>query len=221
MRKLIGLALCLSLAPLAVADLAEGFDDITLLPGAGWVQNNLSSPIGTTGWFQGNLTVFAQHSGTGYLGANYNNGASVATISNWMLTPALTLYNGATVSFYTRCPAASSWPDRLEFRMSTNGASTNVGTTATSVGDFTNLLISVNPNLVVGGYPETWTQYTATITGLSGPTQGRLAFRYFVTNGGPSGANSNYIGIDTFNYVIPEPASLVLLALGALTLRRR
>ena len=29
---------------------------------------------------------------------------------------------------------------------------------------------------------------------------GRLAFRYFVENGGPTGANSDYIGIDTFQF---------------------
>ena len=37
--------------------------------------------------------------------------------------------------------------DRLELRLSTNGASTNVGTTTTSVGDFTTLLLTVNPLL--------------------------------------------------------------------------
>lgn len=221
MRKIVCVALCLALTPMVFADLVEGFEDITTLPGAGWVENNLSSPIGTIGYFQGNLTVFTQYAGAGYLGVNYNSGASIATLSNWMMTPALTLYNGATVSFYTRTATGSSWPDRLEVRMSTNGASSDVGTTATSVGDFTNVLLTVNPSLAAGGYPEVWTQYTATISGLSGPTEGRLAFRYYVTDGGPSGSNSNYIGIDSFSYIVPEPASLVLLALGALSLRRR
>ena len=221
MRKIAALALCLTLAPLALAQLNEGFDDITTLPGAGWFETNLSSPVGTIGYFQGNPDVFGAYEGAGYLGVNYNSGADVATLSNWMMTPELTLDNGATVSFFTRTSEASSWPDRLEIRMSTNGASTNVGSSATSVGDFTNLLLSVNPNLTVGGYPEAWTQYTATISGLSAPTQGRLAFRYYVTSGGPNGSNSNYVGIDSFSYVVPEPASLALLALGALSLRRR
>lgn len=181
-------------------NLSEGFDDITLLPGLGWASQNNSQPAGTTSWFQGNATVFPAHQGppTSYLGANYNNGAGVATISNWMMTPVLQIKNGDTWSFWTRCPSGSSWPDRLELRMSTAGNSTNVGTTATSVGDFTILLVSVNENLTQGGYPEVWTQFSGTISGLSGPVTGRLAFRYFVTNGGPNGANSNYIGIDTF-----------------------
>ncbi|MDO8896485.1 MAG: choice-of-anchor J domain-containing protein, partial [Bacteroidales bacterium] len=182
---------------------SEGFDDITTLPGAGWALINKSAPVGTTSWFQASATApFPAHSGaaTSYIGANYNNTAGTGTISNWLLTPETSLVNGNTISFWTRVPAASSWPDRLEVRMSTNGASQNVGTSATDVGDFTTLMLSVNAGLTVGGYPEVWTQFTATISGLAAPTTGRIAFRYFVTGGGPSGNNSNYIGIDSFEY---------------------
>ncbi len=77
-------------------------------------------------------------------------------------------------------------------------ASTNVGTTATDVGDFTTLLLDIDPNYVATSYPDVWTQYTLTIAGLSGPTSGRLAFRYFVEDGGLNGNNSDYMGIDTF-----------------------
>ena len=85
--------------------------------------------------------------------------------------------------------------------MSTNGASTNVGSTATSVGDFTTLLLNINPNYTTNGYPNVWTQFTVTLSGLppAGAT-GRLAFRYFVENAGFSGANSDYIGIDRAVY---------------------
>jgi hypothetical protein len=31
----------------------ESFNDITTLPGAGWVLSNNSTPVGTTSWFQG------------------------------------------------------------------------------------------------------------------------------------------------------------------------
>jgi hypothetical protein len=182
---------------------SEGFDDITTLPAAGWALINNSAPVGTTSWFQASATApFPAHSGTAtsYIGANFNNTAGTGTISNWLLTPETALANGHTMSFWTRVPAASSWPDRLEVRLSTNGASQDIGTTATSVGDFTTILLSVNPDLTVGGYPDVWTQYTVTISGLAAPTTGRIAFRYFVTGGGPSGNNSNYIGIDSFEY---------------------
>lgn len=62
--------------------------------------------------------------------------------------------------------------------MSLNGASTNAGTTETSVGDFSTLLLDINPTLVPSGYPNAWTQYTVTISGVPTPTSGRLAFRY-------------------------------------------
>ena len=41
------------------ASFSEGFTDITLLPGMGWFLQNNSQPIGLTGWFQGNTTVFS------------------------------------------------------------------------------------------------------------------------------------------------------------------
>ena len=107
---------------------------------------------------------------------------------------------GVTMTFWTRTTTANPFPDRLQVRMSTAGASQNVGTTATDVGDFTTLLLDINPTYTVGGYPEVWTQQTVTVTGVPAATLGRLAFRYFVENGGPTGANSNYIGIDTFQF---------------------
>jgi hypothetical protein len=165
------------------------------------VQTNHSTTIGTTGWFQGNDAVFSAHQGTlpnSYIGANFNNTTGTNTISNWLLTPTQTLENGRTMTFYTRTTTANPFPDRLQVRMSTAGDSTNVGTTATDVGDFTTLLLDINPTYTVGGYPEVWTLQTVTITGVPSATLVRLAFRYFVENGGPTGDNSNYIGIDTF-----------------------
>lgn len=186
--------------------LAEGFDDISTLAASGWYTQNNSNPLGLTGWFQGNNTVFPAQAGapTAYIGANFNNTSGAGTISNWLLTPELNLTNGATFVFYTRKTTTDTFPDRLQVRMSTNGASTDVGGTDASVGDFTTLMLDINPTLITGVYPTSWTAYTVTVSGLGGPTTGRLAFRYFVTNGGPSGANSDYIGIDTVSYALPQ-----------------
>ena len=185
--------------------LTEGFDDITTLTAAGWVQLNHSTTVGTTSWFQGNDAVFPAQGGTlptSYIGANFNNTTGTNTISNWLLTPPVALAPGATMTFWTRTTTANPFPDRLQVRMSTNGASQNVGTTATDVGDFTTILLDIDPTYTVGAYPEVWTQFTVTIfLPPAGPSvTGRLAFRYFVENGGPTGTNSNYIGIDTFQY---------------------
>jgi hypothetical protein len=181
----------------------EGFDDIRNLPG--WVLMNHSQPLGASDWFQGNENEFHAFDGLpdAYIAANFNNGGDLATISNWLLTPEVLLQDGATLTFYTRTVQSSAFPDRLQVRMSTNGASTNIGTTAFDVGDFTNLLLDINPTYTIGGYPEAWTQFTIIISGAPPGTSGRLAFRYFVENAGPEGVNSNYIGIDRAVYIGP------------------
>ena len=184
-----------------VTVLNEGFNVVSPLP-AGWFTQNNSTPAGSTSWFQGNPAVFPSHSGApdSYIGANFNNVAGANTISNWLLTPELTIKNNDVLKFWTRTFTTGDFPDRLEVRMSTAGASTNVGATNASVGDFTTLLLTINPTLVTGVYPDAWTEFTVTISGLPGTTSGRFAFRYFVTNGGPAGANSDYIGIDDVSY---------------------
>ena len=185
--------------------LTEGFD---VVPPPGWFAQNNSSPVGPTGWFQGDNTVFPAHTGippASYFAANFDNTAGGAnTISNWLLTPVVGLQDGASITFYTRTRASNpvpDRPDRLQVRLSTNGGSTNVGFGPTDVGDFTTLMLDINPTYQTAGvYPETWTQYTVTVAGVPLPTGGRFAFRYFVENSGPGGPNSEYIGIDSFHF---------------------
>jgi len=175
--------------------------DFETMPPANWLVLNQSNPPGLTTWFEGNSTVFPAQAGTAtsYAAANYNNTAGTGVISDWLITPVMTFQNGDTVRFYTRTTTSSTYPDRLQLRLSTAGSGVNIPGDAFGVGDFSTLLIDVNPSYTVGGYPEGWTEYSVILGGLSGPTLGRLAFRYFVENGGPSAGRSNYIGIDTFS----------------------
>jgi hypothetical protein len=206
----------------SAASLSEGFDTVASgvyatagSPVAGWTALNVSTTPGSTGWFQGNDTVFSAFSGasTSYIGANFNNTTGNSTINSWLWTPSLTFNNGDVIRFYTRTTDTPAYPDRLELRFSTGAVVNPSG--PTSVGSFSTLLLSVNPNLTTSGYPNTWTLYSATISGLSGPTAGNVAFRYFVTSGGPLGANSDYIGIDSFSITpVPEPATYGLMGLG-------
>ena len=212
--KKIGILVILFWAKLFFAQaITENFDNITTLSGNGWVLQNNSTPVGALGWFQGTATTATPTPGpfnsfngaaNSYIAANFNSTGSTGTISNWIITPNRTLRNGDVFTFYTRKPTIGAgqvdYPDRLEVRLSANGASTNVGTGATGLGDFTTLLLSINPTLVTNVYPQVWTQYTITISGLPAPTSGRIAFRYFVTNAGSLGSNSDYIGIDAFSY---------------------
>ncbi|HNP32140.1 MAG TPA: choice-of-anchor J domain-containing protein [Flavobacterium sp.] len=136
--------------------------------------------------------------------------ASGATISNWLITPTINVANGDVVTFYTRkgTSGTTDYPDRLELRMSS--AATTVQPTGgpTGVGSFTTLCTSVNPALAAGFvYPKVWIQYTYTVSGLSGPTAVKFAFRYYVTNAGTNGSNSDIIGIDTFSVDRPLSTS--------------
>jgi len=178
---------------------SENFD---VVPVPGWTTQNNSVPTGSTGWFQGNTTQFSAQSGAAnsYIAADFNNTTGNNTISNWLISPQRTFTNGDVITFWTRQPSSSGFADRLQVRLSLAGASTNVGTGAAAVGDFTTLLLDINPTYQTFGYPFIWTSYTIVLSGISAPTNGRIAFRYFVENGGPSGSRSLYIGIDTFTY---------------------
>lgn len=224
MKKIMLLALAVA-STSAFASFTEGFDDITTLGGSGWVQSNQSTTVGLTSWFQGNDAVFPAHSGapTSYIGANFNNTTGNSVISNWLVTPEVTLADGATLSFWTRTVDSVAFPDRLQVRMSTNGSSSNTGVGPAGLGDFGTLLLDINPNYTLVDYPNAWTQFTVNISGVGSGTQGRLAFRYFVESGGPSGANSDFIGIDTVEYTdaVPEPATMVVLGGIALAAARR
>ncbi|MDP2005148.1 MAG: choice-of-anchor J domain-containing protein [Rubrivivax sp.] len=198
--------------------LAESFDDVAGLTGAGWVQVNRSTaPLGT-GWFQGNSGIFAAASGAAdaYAAANFlGTGNTTGAISNWLFTPVLTLDGSSVVSFLART-AGEGFLDRIEVRFSGNGASTDVGSTTTSLGDFSTLLGSFQASSATG-----WVGLSYTLAGLDTSTTGRLAFRYVVDNVATAG---NYIGIDDVAVTaVPEPATYGLMGLGvaALLLRRR
>ena len=230
------MALCVlgvvaSAATARPAPFVENFDSLAALPGQGWNFQNNSVPLGATNWFQGNPQVFDAHSGapSSYMAANFNNTGATGTISNWAMLPTMSLNNGDTLKFYSRTTVGGgAFPDRLEVRLSDNGSSSDVGLTSGSVGDFDTLLLSINPNLTNVGYPEDWTEFSVTLSGLGGPISGRLAFRYFVTDAGGLGTNSNYIGIDdvcvTFaGQVIPLPTAglMASVGMGVLCTRRR
>ena len=195
---LLGLAALATTAQAQVTTLNEHFD---AMPPTNWNVQNLSSPVGTRAWFQGSSTItFGAQATTGYAGVDFNSGASTSTLSDWLITPELVVVNGSTLRFWTRTVTNPSFPDRLQVRLSTAGASTNVGASATSTGDFSTLLLDINPTYTTIGYPDSWTQYTVTITGVPTMTTGRVAFRYFVEDGGSRGNNSEYIGVDEVTY---------------------
>lgn len=188
----------------------QGFTDVGNLPG--WVISNQSDPIGETSWFQGSdtSTVMIAQEGVenSFIAANYRNTTGTeetnATICNYLIMPELG--NLASVSFYTRSRIASNnfniYPDRLYVVYSPTGE-INTGNCTEDFGDFTETLMVINPDLTKTptfpeGYPlQTWEQFSVDING-----DGRVAFVYYVEDAGFYGTNSNYIGIDTVEWVL-------------------
>ena len=195
-----------------------GGDPVALTSGTWHALNVSTGGPGTSGWFNG--AAFTALTGAGQASANFNNSTGANDINSYFMSPVRTFNNGDTISFFTRTVTAPAFPDRLRLALSTSGASTLSASFATT-------LTTINPGLTVTGYPNVWTQFSVVLSGLGGPTSGRFAFNYNPTTGGPAGANSDFIGIDSVVYTvvaIPEPTSalaLVGLCVGGLFRRRR
>lgn len=205
MKKLILLSFALSVATVPVSAgvvFSEGFDDITTLAGAGWTVVDLSSPVGTQQWFQGNSGIFPSHSGAAnsYVAANFLASSAGGSVDLYLLAPLMPLYNGDVISLYTRTEGAF-FADRLQIGV------WNLGP-----------LAALNGAGTPGAYPTDWTVFSATITGWVNGTPGQFGVRYY----GPAD-DLNYIGIDSLTLTrIPEPSSLLLaLPVLAMFARRR
>ena len=189
--------------PPASFSFTEDFNDVSGLAAKGWKFINNSAPVGQTGWRQGRYEAVgspSQKFPDGYIGFQaYNSTVSpndfiscdvscvnfTGNISAWLITPPMTIKNGDVLSFYTRTPDDANYPvstvDRLQVLANVTDGSASVGTTATSVGNFTKSLLDINPAYIPnanGGYPQSWSQQSITISGLSGTVKNaRIAFR--------------------------------------------
>ena len=203
----LGAALGTSVQAAAVWSLSEGFNDISTLPSAGWVQTNNSAPIGSNGWFQGNAGVFPAAAGpvNSYIAANFNNAALGGMIDNWLMTPEVHIDDGTHLKFALRL-LGEGFLDTVEVRLSTSGASSNVA-------DFGTVLATYSSSVDTG-----WLNELIVLSGLGGATDGRVAFRYRAAN---TNTDADYIGIDSVS--IPEPSTTALfgIALLGVVLHRR
>jgi IPTL-CTERM motif len=196
--------------------LTENFDNVSTLAGAGWVVSNTSTPVGTTSWFQGNSAVFDAQAGApnSYIAANFlNTSVTGGAIINTLYTPQVFIASGITLSFWARTDTDPDlfFSDRLRVLYSSSGAST-------TLANFTSLT-TINQNLVAGSFPQEWTLFSATISGLSVSGPGRFALQYNVplVDSSQNPVFANYVGIDSVTVTsVPTPGAYGLLALGLL-----
>jgi hypothetical protein len=217
--KIIGIGivfainLLLSATPAkAQANFSETFDNVGTtnagqdgpqnLITRGWIFRNQSSPRGTTSWHDGYLPSVnpiwpSPQSGAGYMAVEGTSADFFGgRVSNWAILPQQSSQRaGDVLSFYANNLDSHNIPT-LQVRYSPGGG-TSTGTGADGVGDFTTLLLNINP-LPVGG----WNLYRITLPGA-----GRIALRYYIAQACNFGCASAYTGIDSMSIGgAPAPA---------------
>lgn len=207
----------------AQAAYVQNFD--VVVP-AGWAIANNNNPVGAfPNWYQGvdpavEPLSFPAFNGppTSYAAATYLATGSTGQIDTWLMSPEFVLNGGEQFSFWARQQSylgpgnIDGFANALQARLSTSGGSTNVGAAYGQVGAFTNLMVDINPNFALTGFPDVWTQYNFTY--LGGPATGRIAFRFYTPDVTRFGS---YIGVDAFSTtanLVPEPASFALMGIG-------
>lgn len=128
-------------APVPDQSFSEEFDSATAALGRGWKFINNSYPAGSNVWQNGGSAApifepFSQH-GTfvGFLGATYESTSDpTGVISNWLISPAITMQNGDKIVFYTRSQLSflsatdsTDWANRLQVRINPHGTDYYVG----------------------------------------------------------------------------------------------
>ena len=169
----------------------NGDNTLTGIQSRGWFFDDVDG-AGITTVFQGNSTVFPAYEGpvTGYIGQNFNgafNGGLL--IDQWLISPSINVSAGDTLKFWHRAPDGSTWADHLQVWISSTAGTTHSA--------FDNQIAAFDAST------SGWVQYTGVI-----PVGGniRFAVRYYCTNGGPGGTESDYVGLDLFE-VVGTPAS--------------
>ena len=210
------------MAPPPVADqsFVEQFDTMQSAYGRGWRWINRSLPVGPSVWTQapGTASMSAYSSRGTNQGAAYADylstaGTNAGIISNWLISPSVTMQNGDKIIFYTKTDVfgtgatATDFGARMQVCLTETNDGLNVGD-GDDPGNFSRVILDINanedeyipsnPNPTA--YPGDWTRFEATIFGLNGPTKGRFAFRYFLHGAGGAGAG-NGIGVDSVAYV--------------------
>lgn len=163
----------------------------------GWIFRNQSSPLGNESWFQGyTISGWPQpQAGAGYMAVTSSSTDFFGgTVSNWAILPAIPNQQaGDELRLYLYDMGGSN-VNTMQVRYSPNGGA-GTGSTASSVGDFTQLLLDLNP-IATGG----WNLVSVTL-----PGNGRIALRYYIANACNWACFASYTGVDSLSIGPPPP----------------
>jgi hypothetical protein len=167
----------------------NGANDTNALKARGYlIYYRSTGPQGTSAtWFQGNPSHFPAYNGpqNGYVAADFNVVTGQNNIDNWLVLPRIPggILLNDIIYFYSRAEQNNPYVDSIR------------------------VMYSPEDSIPEGNWQEIgrykvnttgfWEQrgFKTIIPGING----RFAIRYCVANGGPSGQNSNYIGIDAIS----------------------
>jgi Concanavalin A-like lectin/glucanases superfamily len=167
-------------ASVLFVDDMNGDNSVAGLEARGWVVLNVDGGGTTPPFNQGDILVFNSYEGPadGYTYSNYN-GANGFLIDHWLISPEITVSSGDTLRFWHRSPDGNTWDDSIYVRYSTTAG------------------------ITPGSFDQTWGRYLVSETGwaqwvgtFSHTGTIRFAIQYYITDGGPSGNHSNYMGLD-------------------------
>lgn len=199
-RTIVVSALLVGAAAHGQADFHESFDDNGPTDGQdgpanliakGWIFRNQSQPKGSHGWFDG-YTGFgwpSPQSGSGYLAVDSLSTDSFGgSVSTWAVLPAVPGQTAGDVLTFYLIDMGGSNVSTVQVRYSPSGG-TGTGSGVNGVGDFTTLLLDINP-IPVGG----WNKYQVAL-----PGGGRVALRYYIADACNWACFSSYTGIDSLS----------------------
>ena len=206
--------------PVADQSFVEQFDTMQNAYNRGWRWINKSVPVGPSVWGQlpegYTITAYSSrgtNTGAAYVDYLSTSGVDEGIISNWLISPSLTIQNGDKIVFYTKTdvftPTTGNPTDfsaRMQVCINETNDGLDVGEGDNS-GNFKPILdINGNEdayqpaNPIATAYPGDWTRFEATVFGLNGPIRSRFAFRYFLHGAGGNG-KGNGIAIDSVAYI--------------------
>jgi len=163
----------------------NGDNSVTGLQTRGYTVLNVDGGGTSDPWFQPTGTQFPAYEGptTGYVAANYQ-GANGFLIDQWLISPQITVTAGDTLSFWHRSIDNNPYDDSIYVKLSTTAG--------------------ITPD----DFDITWGRYLVSETGWARwtgvfPVTGtiRFAIQYYIVDGGVSGNNSNFFGIDLLEVI--------------------